>query len=166
MSKKHFYTIKLEWTGNTGSGTRDYKSYSRNHNVSIESKPTIECSSDPAFRGDPTKYNPEELLLAAIANCHLLWFLHLAANHKIVIAEYTDLPTAVMLENKDGSGRFSEVTLNPVVTVLCSQLDKAETELIISQVHHIHKEANRYCFIANSVNFPVRHCPQVKFVSV
>lgn len=145
----HSYTVEVAWTGNLGSGTSNYRAFSRDHDVRAEGKPVLHGSSDPAFRGDPTRYNPEELLVAALAQCHLLWFLHLAATSGVVVTGYTDRPAGVMAENADGSGQFTEVVLRPTVTV-------AEAAMV-ERADALHEKAHEMCFIARSVNFPVRH---------
>ncbi len=150
MAKEHLYKTNIEWTGNRGEGTGHYKSYDRSHVISVDNKPVIQASSDPAFMGDATKYNPEELLVAALSSCHMLWFLHLCSDHGIVVVDYKDEATGVMLETASG-GHFTEVVLHPVVTVG----DKAH----INKANELHHEANKKCFIANSCNFPVKHEP-------
>lgn len=145
---QHHYSVELVWTGNTGQGTADMKSYSRDHEIRIPGKPTIPGSSDPAFRGDPTRYNPEDLLVASLSACHMLWFLALCAKFKIVVTEYVDNAKGTMVEGPGGAGRFSEAVMRPTVT-LAPGADRAKAE----QLHH---EAHRLCFVANSVNFPVR----------
>jgi len=147
--KQHNYTIKLTWTGNTGNGTANYRSYERSHVITAFNKPELLGSSDPAFRGDATKYNPEELLVASLSSCHMLWFLHLCADNGIVVVDYVDEPVGVMVETEDGSGRFTEVTLKPRVRVT-----KLEDLDVLEQLHY---QANKLCFIANSVNFFVHH---------
>lgn len=154
MQKEHTYKLNVKWTGNTGSGTINYRSYERSHVISAENKPEIFASSDPAFRGDKTKYNPEELLVASLSGCHMLWFLHLCAEAGIVVTGYTDNPTGIMTETENGGGRFNEVILRPDVTVQNAQ----SVELL----DEIHKKAHELCFIANSVNFPVKHIPTKK----
>ncbi|MBT1705516.1 OsmC family protein [Chryseosolibacter indicus] len=149
----HHYKTKTTWTGNRGQGTLDYISYDRNHEIAIDGKQTLYCSSDPAFRGDKTRQNPEELLVASLSSCHMLWYLHLCAVNGIVVTEYVDEASGVMEENNDGSGQFTEVTLHPVVTV-----DKEEMTEKANALHH---EANKMCFIARSVKFPVHHKPKV-----
>jgi len=150
MAKEHLYKTNIEWTGNRGEGTSHYKSYDRRHVISVDNKPVIQASSDPAFMGDATKYNPEELLVAALSSCHMLWFLHLCSDHGIVVVDYKDEATGVMLETASG-GHFTEVVLHPLVTVS----DKAH----INKANELHHEANKKCFIANSCNFPVKHEP-------
>ncbi|MCE1190276.1 MAG: OsmC family protein [Ignavibacteria bacterium] len=149
MTKIHTYTINLEWTGNRGEGTSSYISYARSHNISGTDKEIISCSADPVFRGDAKKYNPEELLLASLAGCHMLWFLHLCANAGISVLEYIDTPGGTMEIAADGSGRFTEVVLHPIVTV-----GNAVEE---QRIDELHDSAHKMCFIANSVNFPVTH---------
>ena len=151
MSKEHTYTLTTKWTGNTGTGTSAYKAYERAHTIEKENKPDILLSSDPAFRGDTTRYNPEELLLASLSSCHMLWYLHLCSEAGIVVVDYVDHATGIMEETADGGGRFVEVALHPVVTVSdASMIEKANA---------LHHKANELCFIANSVNFPVKHEP-------
>ena len=150
MSEKtHHYETNLKWTGNQGEGTGSYRSYKRDHTISIPGKPDIPGSSDPAFRGDPSRHNPEELLVASLSACHMLWYLHLCASHKIVVLAYEDQATGEMVENADGSGRFKSVTLHPYIT-LADPAMKAKAETL-------HEKANQACFIANSCNFPVHH---------
>lgn len=127
----------------------DYRSYDRDFVVSIDSKPPIAGSSDSAFLGDKTRHNPEDLLLSSISSCHMLWYLHLCAKNEIIVIEYTDNAIGTMIENADGSGHFQEVTLKPQVLIS----DAAQIE----QANSLHHVANQMCFIANSLNFPVRH---------
>ena len=149
---EHHYCIKTEWTGNLGEGTATYQSYSRDHLLSGAGKATpIEGSSDPVFRGDPTRYNPEELLVSALSACHMLWYLHLCALNHLIVTDYIDEATGSMSETADGSGQFREVTLKPVVTV-------AEPSMV-EPAEALHREANRRCFIAKSCTFPVHHQP-------
>lgn len=147
--KSHHYQTEITWTGNTGSGTSEYRSYERSHQIKVDGKPTIEASSDPIFRGDSSKYNPEELFLASISSCHMLWFLHLCAANHIVVTHYKDSATGTMQEYPDGSGRFTEVILHPEASV-------AEKEMV-ARAEALHHQANRMCFIANSCNFKVTH---------
>lgn len=153
MSKQHNYHLNLKWTGNLGEGTLTYRGYTRDHIISIEGKPDILASSDPSFRGNPQRYNPEEMLLASASSCHMLSYLHLCAVHKVVVVEYTDNPTGTMLENSDGSGQFEEITLNPVIVVT--------EKSMIAKANELHHDANKLCFIANSLNFPIKHTPTV-----
>lgn len=155
--KEHTYQSVIEWTGNKGSGTDNYKNYERSHTISIENKPTIEGSSDPAFLGDPAKHNPEDLLLSSLSSCHMLWYLHFCSANHIIVEAYTDNATGIMLEEPDGKGTFKEVTLYPTVTV--------KSEKMIEKAIELHQKAHAYCFIANSVNFPVKHKPQIKVSS-
>jgi len=152
--KQHHYQASIEWTGNNGSGTNNYRSYERSYVISIEHKADILGSSDPAFRGDKTKANPEDLFLSSLAACHMLWYLHLCADAGVVVTDYVDNATGVMLENANGSGQFTEVHLNPIVTI--------ENELMAEQAQQLHTEANKLCFIANSVNFPIHHYPIIR----
>jgi organic hydroperoxide reductase OsmC/OhrA len=147
--KEHIYHTKLQWTGNTGKGTESYRGYERSHIISVVGKQPIPGSSDPSFRGDKTKYNPEEMFLASLSSCHMLWFLHFCSEASVVVLEYSDSAIGKMTESDDGNGKFSEVILNPLVQV--------KEEWMIEKTEALHEKANRFCFIANSVNFPVRH---------
>ena len=148
--KTHQYSMQMRWTGNKGTGTSSYRAYSRDHEYYFPGKEgPIPGSSDPAFRGDPSRYNPEELLLASLSSCHMLWFLHFCAVEGVIVLEYEDTPTGEMAEDKNGSGRFTSVTLHPQVRV-------AE-ESMQENLEELHHRAHEYCFIANSVNFPVLH---------
>ncbi|MEU4743073.1 OsmC family protein [Actinosynnema sp. NPDC023658] len=149
MSREHNYEVAVRWTGNTGSGTSAYRAYGRDHDVVVDGKPMLEGSADPAFRGTPERWNPEELLVASLSQCHLLTYLSVCARSGVVVTDYTDTASGVMREGPGGSGRFVEVVLRPEVTVADpSMVDKAVA---------LHEEAHEACFIANSVNFPVRH---------
>ncbi len=152
--KTHNYNLTVNWTGNKGEGTTGYRSYERSHEIFVEGKDSIHGSADPAFLGDVTKYNPEELLLAAITSCHMLWYLHLCAEAGVVVDAYTDSAKGIMIETDIGGGRFESVILQPTITVLHPDMVEAATEL--------HKKANELCFIANSLNFKVEHEPLTK----
>ena len=152
MSRQHHYQLNLTWTGNSRTGTSGYQDYERGYTVTGTDKKPIEGSSDPAFRGDKTKYNPEELLLAALSGCHMLSYLHLCATAGVIVVEYSDDATGIMVQSTDGKGSFEEVSLHPKVIV--------SEEAMIPKAIELHKKANEYCFIANSVNFPVHHEPQ------
>jgi organic hydroperoxide reductase OsmC/OhrA len=148
--KTHRYAVTVEWTGNTGTGTSGHRNYGRQHEISAGTeKPRIPGSSDPAFRGDPARWNPEELLVASLSACHKLWYLHLCANAGIVVVDYVDCAEGIMEETADGSGRFQSVTLGPKVT--------AASGCDIAKARELHNLAHTMCFIANSVNFPVQH---------
>lgn len=149
MHPNHHYKLTLKWTGNKGTGTSGYRAYDRNHEILIEGKTTLLGSADPSFHGDKTVHNPEDLLLASLSACHMMSYFHVCVKAGIVVTDYIDNATGIMVVNADGSGRFIEVTLNPIVTITDeSQLTKA---------NELHQEANKLCFIANSVNFPVKH---------
>lgn len=146
--KTHSYPIRMAWTGNTGQGTRDYRGYERRHEYSVEGKPVIPGSSDPSFRGDRTRYNPEELLVMSLSSCHMLWYLHLCAENKIVVTDYVDDAIGTMTEDQDRGGFFTDVLLRPRVTIAAGS-DRAKAQSLHEHAHHL-------CFVANSVNFPVR----------
>lgn len=148
---EHRYAVTVRWTGNLGDGTSSYRGYSRDHDVEIPGLPVLKGSADPTFHGDRTRYNPEQLLVTALAQCHMLSFLHVAVRHGVVVTAYEDRAGGLMRTNRDGSGQFESVTLSPQVTVA----DPAHLPLL----DELHNEANDVCFIARSVNFPVLHSP-------
>ncbi|MDN4645395.1 OsmC family protein [Arthrobacter sp. PsM3] len=150
---EHRYALTVRWTGNLGEGTESYRGYSRDHDIEIPGLPVLRGSADPAFHGDRSRYNPEQLLLAALSQCHMLSFLHVAVKHGVVVTAYEDRAEALMRTNRDGSGQFESATLKPRVTVAAPVAEELMAEL--------HAGANRLCFIARSVNFPVLHEPSV-----
>ncbi|MEO6547954.1 MAG: OsmC family protein [Ferruginibacter sp.] len=145
----HHYKTSINWTGNKGTGTKDYRSYDRSHSIKIDNKAVIAGSSDPAFRGDKTMHNPEELLVASLSACHMLSYLHVCVEAGVVVTAYQDEATGTMTQTADGGGHFTEVQLHPVVTV--------SEEHMIEKANHLHHKAHQLCFIANSCNFPVNH---------
>ncbi|WP_114210976.1 OsmC family protein [Acidisarcina polymorpha] len=149
----HTYRVQVEWTGNDGEGTLNYKSYRRDHTIAAVGKPPIPTSSDPSFRGDPTRYNPEELLVASLSSCHMLWYLHLCAVNHVTVQSFRDFAEGTMEEAQDGSGKFIRVVLKPSVTIAAGS-DPAKA----AELHHA---AHGYCFIAKSVNFPVEVVPEI-----
>jgi organic hydroperoxide reductase OsmC/OhrA len=153
MPKSHSYETTVRWTGNRGTGTSSYRDYDRSHEVTAAGAPVIQGSSDPAFRGDADRWNPEQLMVVSLSQCHMLWYLHLAAEAGVVVVAYTDTAVGTMTEQADGGGRFTDVVLRPVVTV-------AEGAMT-GPAQALHPEAHTRCFVANSVNFPVRHEPIV-----
>lgn len=150
--KTHQYRLKLRWDGNGSAGTTTYSSYTRNHEIAFEGKPVMQLSSDPYFRGDGSRLNPEELLVSALSSCHMLSYLHLCAVNQIVITQYDDEATGNMVEDGDGGAHFTEVMLRPRVTISSGDPETAR---------HLHEKASELCFIARSVNFPVRHEPAI-----
>jgi organic hydroperoxide reductase OsmC/OhrA len=152
--RTHRYQVAVEWTGNRGQGTADYRAYARDNEVRADGRPAIAGSSDPAFRGDAGRWNPEQLLVAALSQCHLLWYLHLCAVSDVVVIAYEDHADGVMEETEGGGGRFAEATLRPAVTVADESMAERAAEL--------HSRAHELCFVASSVNFPVRHEPRIE----
>lgn len=153
MAASHSYALELEWTGNLGTGTASYRGYDRSHVLRGAVKPDLLGSSDAAFRGDPARWNPEELLLASLSACHMLSYLHQAAVNGVVVTAYADTPVGEMVEDGDGGGHFRGVLLQPVVTVT----DPA----MVQTAHQLHGPAHEHCFIASSVNFAVTHRDRV-----
>jgi len=152
-AKQHNYNVDIVWTGSDGKGTESYTSYRRDFSLAGSGKPTVLGSSAPAFRGDPSRYNPEELLVASLSACQMLWYLHLCSVHRITIIDYRDNASGTLQENQDGSGVFTEVTLRPRIKISPSS-DR-------NKAIRLHHEAHRFCLIANSVNFPVRIEPEI-----
>jgi organic hydroperoxide reductase OsmC/OhrA len=155
--RTHTYTVSVAWTGNRGSGTSGYRAYGRDHEVSADGPAVIAGSSDPAFLGDRAKWNPELELTAALAQCHMLWYLHLCADAGVTVVGYSDQPVGTMTETADGGGHFTGVVLRPRVVVASADM--------IERAGELHEQANAKCFIANSVNFPVRHEPVISLPS-
>ena len=152
--KQHQYEVQVNWTGNDGEGTKTYRGYRRDHIICAAGKHEIPGSSDPSFRGDRTRYNPEELLVASLSACHMLWYLHLCSANQIVVVEYQDAASGVMEEHEDGSGEFVRVTLHPRVKILGG----ANREKAVA----LHDEAHHLCFIARSVKFAVEVTPEIE----
>lgn len=144
---RHMYPATITWTGNTGSGTSSYRAYSRDHEIAFPGKSVLSGSSDAAFRGDATRYNPEEMLVAALSACHLLAYLHDCATAGVVVTDYVDHAEGTMEEDAGGGGRFTQVVLRPEVTI--------SPESDPGAARHAHHTAHERCFIASSVNFPV-----------
>ena len=153
MARTHNYGVSVSWTGNRGTGTSHYQAYGRDHVVSAAGLPPILASSDPAFRGEQDRWNPELEFVATLSQCHMLWYLHLCAVAGVRVTQYTDSAIGSMSEADDGSGHFDSVTLRPQVTVASPDMIQAAISL--------HHDANAKCFIANSVNFPVHHEPVI-----
>lgn len=153
MLGEHRYRVRAEWTGNRGTGTSGYRDYDRAVTLRIDGKPDLAASADKPFRGDPARWNPEDLLLSALAECHLLSYLHACVTAGVVVVDYTDDATGTMREDGRGGGAFTEVVLRPRVVVAEESMRAAALAA--------HAQANEWCFIANSVNFPVRHEPTV-----
>lgn len=151
-ARTHRYEVLVTWTGNTGVGTRSYKEYSRAHAIAAGAKPDILGSADPAFRGEAERWNPEDLLVAALSACHKLWYLHLCADAGITVLDYRDRAEGTMVEGS-APGRFTEVVLRPEVRI-------AESARL-QEASNLHAKAHGQCFIANSVNFPVRCQPRI-----
>ena len=151
--KQHHYNVTTIWTGNTGTGTGSYRGYERAHDIAVPGKPTITGSSDPAFRGDAGSWNPEELLVASLSACHQLWYLALCAQAGVVVTAYHDRAEGSMVEEADGAGQFSAVTLRPQV-----RISAESNEARALALHH---EAHAMCYIARSVNFPVTAEPTI-----
>ena len=149
MAKEHAYTATITWTGNQGAGTTDYKAYTRDYDIVCDGKPVIKGSADPGYLGDAARHNPEDMLLASLSACHMLWYLHLCAASKVVVTEYEDRAEGVMETNPDGSGSFTSATLKPRITIT-PESDAATAKAL-------HEKANALCFIARSVNFPIAH---------
>ncbi len=153
--REHRYEVSLEWTGDRGTGTSDYRAYGREHVLRAAGKPDIPGSSDPAFRGDASRYNPEDLVVAAVSSCHMLWYLHLCAQAQVTCVGYEDRAEGTMTVGPDGIGRFTEVVLHPEVAIR-----RGDDPAVAAALHG---KAHALCFVANSVNFPVRCEPRIRF---
>ena len=145
--REHTYSTRVTWTGNPGGGTTRRNDHSRNHEIAVDGKPVIPASSDPAFRGDASRYNPEDLFVASLSACHMLWYLSLCGRAGIEVRDYVDQAEGVMVEEAGGGGQFTRVVLRPTIT-LAAGADAGAAEAI-------HHEAHAKCFIAQSVSCPV-----------
>ncbi|MDQ3063409.1 MAG: OsmC family protein [Acidobacteriota bacterium] len=153
MSKEHIYKVQVVWAGNEGEGTKSYTAYSQAHEISREGKEIILGSADPIYCGGASRYNLKELIVAAHAGCHMLRYLHLCADAGVVVVDYTDEASGKLIVAADGNGKITEVTINPRVTVT----SKSDAEL----AKELHDKAHEFCFIANSMNFPVMFNPEI-----
>jgi len=156
MAKQHIYQTSILWTGNKGTGTSAYRAYERTWDMAAEGKPVIACSNDPLLGGDASKYNPEDLLLAAVSSCHMLWYLHLCSDAGIVVESYHDKPEATGEMEPSGKGKFIAATLKPTIVISKGDVETARS---------IHNEIHNFCFIARSVNFPVGIEPVIKLAA-
>ena len=148
--KTHHYLAFVDWKGNQGKGTSGYADYERDFSVRIDGKEQVlRGSADSAFLGNPHRFNPEELLIASISSCHMLWYLHLCADNGIIVLEYADSASGKMIEFDGGGGKFESVTLSPLVTVASAEM--------VDLAKQLHQEAHNKCFISNSCNFPIGH---------
>lgn len=154
MPRRHQYETTTAWTGDRGEGTATYRAYDRAHETTAAGRPPLPGSSDPAFRGDPERWNPELLLVAALSQCHMLWYLQLCATSGIVVTGYVDAACGSMVETAGGGGHFEAVVLRPVVTVAAAEM--------VERAEALHAKASELCFIAASVNFPVHHEPEIR----
>lgn len=153
--KQHSYRVQVRWTGNRGTGTSAYGAYDRSHQISVadSAKPAIDGSTDPSFRGDRARWNPEELLVASISACHKLWYLHLCSEAGICVLDYSDDAEGEMVVTRTGAGQFTQVTLRPSIVIAAGDDEALAMAL--------HEKAHSMCFIANSVNFPIHCSPQI-----
>ncbi|MGI9351560.1 MAG: OsmC family protein [Rhizobiaceae bacterium] len=155
MAIKHDFPSRVVWTGNRGTGTSAYEDYDRTWDMAIEGKDTVHCSNDPMLGGDPSKYNPEDMLIAALSSCHMLWYLHLCSVAGVTVTSYEDMPIGIGESEPSGKGKFVEAVLKPKIAITSD----SDPEKAIS----LHNEIHKYCFIARSVNFPVSYKPEVYF---
>jgi organic hydroperoxide reductase OsmC/OhrA len=155
MAKENRFETEIRWTGNRGSGTSNYHAYTRSWDIAFPGKPVVHCSNDPALGGDPTLHNPEELLIAALSACHMLWYLHLCSQAGVTVTGYVDRPTGLGETEPNGAGRFLAVRLKPEITI-ARQSDADKARALNGEIH-------KYCFIARSVNFPVEYEPHIVF---
>lgn len=157
MTREHEYPVLVRWTGNSGAGTSGYRDYSRDHDVVTADAGTVAASADPAFRGDRTRWNPEQLFVASLAQCHMLWYLHLATVADLVVETYEDFAIGTMRQDDSGGGgQFTGVLLRPRVQLSAGAVDTAD---------RLHDDVHRYCFVARSVAVPIRHEPTTELLA-
>ena len=152
--KIHEFPSLIRWTGNRGAGTSTYRAYDRTWDLCVEGKTVVHCSNDPMLGGDPAKYNPEDLLISALASCHMLWYLHLCSDAGITVMAYEDNPVGIGESEPSGKGRFVEAILRPKISITVDSNPTKAAE--------IHDEIHKFCFIARSVNFPIRIEPEIR----
>ena len=151
-ARTHTYRTHLTWTG--AEPAVPFRNHRRDYRITAGAKPPLEGSCDPLFRGDAARWNPEDLLVASLSACHQLWYLGLCAATGITVLAYEDAAEGVMLEESaGGAGQFTEVVLHPRV-LLAAGAD-------VARAAALHATAHASCFIARSVNFPVRHAATV-----
>ena len=153
MTKRHEYPCRIKWTGNRGTGTSAYRAYDRTWNMAMEGKPVVNCSNDPLLGGDPSKYNPEDMLITALSSCHMLWYLHLCSTAGVTVTAYEDFPVGIGESEPSGAGRFVEAILKPKIIIT----PESDAEKAVS----LHDEIHQHCYIARSVSFPVRYEPEI-----
>jgi organic hydroperoxide reductase OsmC/OhrA len=158
MAKANQFDTEIRWTGNRGSGTSEYLAYARSWDISVPGKPVVHCTNDPMLGGDPMLHNPEELLVAALAACHMLWYLHLCSRAGVTVTRYVDRPTGFGETEPNGAGRFVSARLRPEVTIT-PQSD-------VEKARQLHGDVHKYCFVARSVNFPVEYEPRIVLAKV
>ncbi|MGI2028632.1 OsmC family protein [Endozoicomonas acroporae] len=152
---EHHYEVEISWIGNRGTGTSAYKAYGRDFTAISKGKPVLQGSSDPAFLGDPTRWNPEDMLVASISACHKLWYLHLCAVNNIIVTSYVDKAIGYMVdEHPTRKGHFTRVVLRPNVEVT------PDSNKILA--NKLHDQAHHECFLANSMNFKIQCEPIIK----
>jgi organic hydroperoxide reductase OsmC/OhrA len=146
MAHMHHFSARLTWTGAAKGATSSYESYSRDHLIEVPGKPLLPGSADAVFRGDSSRHNPEDLLVASLAACHMLTYLAEAARAGVHVVAYADDASGTM-QLHNGKMRFTEVSLRPQVVIA--------TDSDLAQAKRLHQQAHEDCFIANSVNFPI-----------
>jgi organic hydroperoxide reductase OsmC/OhrA len=152
-NRRHSYSARVVWDGNTGEGTSSYASYGRSFHASVDGKPDLRGSSDPMFRGDAHTHNPEDLFVTAVSSCHMLVYLALSARAGVRVHAYEDDAVGTLTLDREGGGRFEEITLSPRVTI-----DDAEK---VELAARLHERAHELCFIANSCSAPIRVRPVI-----
>ncbi len=140
------FKVQAKWSS---KNALDVSINGKTHQVFIDDKSPLTVSAAKAFKGDETKYNPEDLLLSALASCHMMSYFYVCAQNGIELIDYKDEAVGVLELKADGSGAFTSVVLNPVVTISKSEMiDKAVS---------LHKEAHSICFIAHPCNVLISH---------
>jgi organic hydroperoxide reductase OsmC/OhrA len=139
--KEFRYQVGVTWMGNDGSGTSS-KSFSRDLEIAAAGKPTIVGAAPSDFGGHDRSWSPEELLVGAVSQCHMLTYLFLCARNGIVVESYEDDATGTLVVEGAAGGHFREIALRPHVTISSGELDLAEK---------LHDDASAGCFIGRSV---------------
>ena len=152
MSKSHTYSAELTWQ----RGDQDFlgNRFSRRHLLRFDGGVELPASASPLVVPPPlsdlSAVDPEELFVASLASCHMLWFLAIAAKRRFQVDAYRDAPVGVMEPRADGKMVMTLVTLHPRVELSGERLPTRE------ELEALHRRAHEECYLANSVKTEVR----------
>ncbi|MEB2500104.1 MULTISPECIES: OsmC family protein [Burkholderia cepacia complex] len=139
--------VRLEWTIEQHHEREE--TYSRDHRAIISPTVTIPVSAAPGYLGNERLADPEQLLVNALASCHMLYFLALCEGSGYAVASYSDDAVGKVEKSADGFHWVSEIVLRPRVTFA------SEKQPNQAQLERLHHRAHKGCFIANSIKSKV-----------